>query len=280
MACNSCGNKSGFSGSCNSCSKVPDINTETALETIKNGDENFCFNEVTDGICDNLQNDKGIHPFNGKNNTDCKDLHALNTYLNGNLWNSLKTLDFCDINAFRCWLYNLVSNSWNMTKALVCAICGLWKKVHELEAKNKFIPYFRRINRVGTGIWGEPSHITNFNKTKIIGRNGPAGAWEEYVTIEGQASLITSALAAGATMELTLDGTLFTDDDYIPQVVLPVIFANIGRGFQTYSAILMYQSTTDKWFVKNTSGVEIPLDNGFRFSLTYQQGNVTPGEVA
>lgn len=138
MACNSCGNKSGFNGSCNSCSKVPDIDTETALETIKNGDENFCVNEVTDEICDNLQNDKGIHPFNGKNNTDCKDLHALNTYLNGNLWNSLKTLDFCDINALKCWLYNLVSNSWNMTKALVCAICGLWKKVHELEdAVNK-----------------------------------------------------------------------------------------------------------------------------------------------
>lgn len=132
MACNSCGNKSGFNGSCNSCSKVPDIDTESALDTIKNGDENFCFNEVTDEICSNLKGDKGIHPYKGKNHNDCEDLHALNTYLHGNSWNSLKTLDFCDINALRCWLYELVSNSWNMTKGLVCAICGLWDAIHKI----------------------------------------------------------------------------------------------------------------------------------------------------
>lgn len=132
MSCN-CGNSSSFSGSCNSCSKVPDIDRETPLDTIKNGDDNFCFNEVNDEICKNLQDDKGIHPYNGKNNNDCTDLHALNQYLMGDLWNRLKTLDFCDIGALKCWLYELVSNSQNLFKGLICAICGIWKKIHELE---------------------------------------------------------------------------------------------------------------------------------------------------
>jgi len=145
MSCN-CGNSSGFSSSCNSCNTVADIDIKTPLETIQNGDDNFCMNGISDELCENLQKDKGIHPRTVKNeddedveqaNNDCTDLHALNQYYNGDLWNKLKSLDFCNMKELRCWLFELINHYFNLTKGLVCAICGLWSKVHELEA-NQF----------------------------------------------------------------------------------------------------------------------------------------------
>lgn len=238
-------------------------------------DVDCCF-EIGDKECASLGDDKG---FNGKKN-DCQDMHDLNDCLLGRADSALDIHDDCD---WKGYLKKLVSTLYNLQKMTICAICGIWIKIHELykliENLKQFTPYFRRINRVGTGIWGESSHITNFNKTKIIMKNKASNEWEEHVTIEGQASLITSGIKAGATVELTLDGSLFdSGDSYKPNVVIPVVFSNVRRDMTTFNAILLYHIPSDKWYVKNTSGTDIPLDYGFRFSLTYQQGNVKPGE--
>ena len=181
MSCN-CGNSSGFNGSCNKCSKVPDIDTETPLDTIKNGDDNFCFNEVTEEICTNLKDDKGIHPFNGENNNNCTDLHALNQYLMGDLWNGLKTLDFCDINSLKCWLYEFVSNNWNLNKAEICSICGLWEYIHDLIkiiVKDGYVS----VNKVYSYTVAKDKFVRTGNIDPVIFWSGSIEKGESFISI-------------------------------------------------------------------------------------------------
>lgn len=128
MGCTSCNGSTNTGKCCDS--RAMDV--VTPLDDIRNGDKNFCFTEVTDGICENLQNDEGIHPSATNSNTDCDDLSSLNDLAVGSLNNSLIPLNMCDVDALKCWLKSLISWNWNMFKAIICAICGLWCRVHNL----------------------------------------------------------------------------------------------------------------------------------------------------
>nr|DAV18295.1 MAG TPA: hypothetical protein [Caudoviricetes sp.] len=131
MACINC--KNGDSG----CCKMRAMDVVTPLATIRNGDRNYCFTSITDKICENLMNDEGIHPSATHSNTDCDDLKALNDLSTGSLHNALMALDLCDVDAYKCWLDSLLNWQWNVDKAIICAICGLWKIVHCLDEKTQ-----------------------------------------------------------------------------------------------------------------------------------------------
>lgn len=133
--CATCGT-SGNVGS-SSCSKLRAMDVETPLNNISNGDENFCFTEITSQICESLKNDEGIHPSVTNQNTDCEDLSSLNDLATGSLHNALMTLNMCDVDAYKCWLDSLLSWQWNVDKGIICAICGLWEKVHCLDEKTQ-----------------------------------------------------------------------------------------------------------------------------------------------
>jgi len=135
MGCN-CGSSSTGAHS-SGCSKWSAMDTVTPLNAIRNGDENFCFSEITDKICQNLANDEGINPSATNSNNDCDDLKSLNDLATGSLHNALGTLDMCDVDAYKCWLDSLLSWNWNVDKALICAICGLWEAVHCLDGKTQ-----------------------------------------------------------------------------------------------------------------------------------------------
>lgn len=137
MVCTTC-NQSGSRGSSGSgCCDLRAMDVVTPLESIRNGDANFCFTEITDKICENLKNDEGIHPSATHSNTNCDDLSSLNDLATGSLHNALMTLDLCDIEAYKCWLDSLLSWQWNVDKAIICAICGLWEIVHCLDEKTQ-----------------------------------------------------------------------------------------------------------------------------------------------
>ncbi|MCI3860057.1 hypothetical protein V6B05_01265 [Lactococcus garvieae] len=143
MACASCKGSTSSSlstnsgNSCGSCSKRQVMDTEKPLEQIQNGDKNFCFTEITDEICENLHANEGIHPSVTNSNTDCDDLSALNDLGIGDLNNHLIPLDMCDVEAWKCWLFSLLSWMWNINKAIICAICGLWDAVVCIDKKTR-----------------------------------------------------------------------------------------------------------------------------------------------
>lgn len=134
MGCINCkqSNLSGTGGD-QGCCNLRAMDVITPLQKIQNGDKNFCFTEITNKICENLADDEGIHPSATNQNRDCDDLSSLNDLATGSLHNALMTLNMCDVDAYKCWLDSLLSWHWNVDKGIICAICGLWKKIHKLE---------------------------------------------------------------------------------------------------------------------------------------------------
>lgn len=133
MSCTSCNQGiNGITGG-SACCDLRSMDVDTPLQNIQNGDKNFCFTEITDKICESLANDEGIHPSATNQNNDCDDLSSLNDLATGSLHNALITLNMCDVNKYKCWLDSLLSWNWNVDKAIICALCGIWKKIHEIE---------------------------------------------------------------------------------------------------------------------------------------------------
>lgn len=104
--------------SCKACKELKD----------RGIDVDCCF-EIGDKECENLQNDQG---FNGKTN-DCEDMHDLNDCLLGRADSGLTIHDDCD---WKGYMRKLLTILYNLFKMIICAICGLWKKIHELEQQN------------------------------------------------------------------------------------------------------------------------------------------------
>ena len=99
-----------------------------ACASIKLIDPSFIVNGLGTSECTSLKNNTGLVASSGHNNET--DLNNLNDCLIGNMANELAKYDVCDWKAFDG---NLVSNLWNMNKALICAIAGMQTKINALE---------------------------------------------------------------------------------------------------------------------------------------------------
>ena len=134
MGCNCGSNSTSTSVPTGDCSSRKAMDTNKPLKQIQNGDENFCFSEITDEMCKNIGSNEGIHPSAKHSNTTCDDLKALNDLGLGTVHNDLMTLDLCDIAAWKCWLFELISWLWNILRAIICAVCGLWCTIDKMKA--------------------------------------------------------------------------------------------------------------------------------------------------
>lgn len=181
MACLTCNNSSGSSNN-SGCCNLKAMDVVTPLQNIQNGDKNFCFSEITDQICENLANDEGIHPSATNQNNDCDDLSSLNDLATGSLHNALMTLNMCDVDAYKCWLDSLLSWQWNVDKAIICAICGIWKKIHEIENIIVDNDGYRSVTKIYT--YTVP--ITKFKANtggNVMQWSGASELGEDYINI-------------------------------------------------------------------------------------------------
>lgn len=105
-----------------------DINCNACEELLEHAYE-FAEDGVTDNVCSSLQNDTGFNPGLAATYTDCEDLDLANDCLIGKMDGELKDTDPCELKPF---LHRLIPNMYNLYKAIICAICGLWSNVHKL----------------------------------------------------------------------------------------------------------------------------------------------------
>lgn len=103
----------------------------SACDDLREFSPNLIVNGLGDTECTSLANDTGLNPSSGHN--DCDDLHDLNDCLVGNLEPEIDAYDVCDWKEFT---RKFIENVWTTLKGIICAICGLWTNVHELQAKN------------------------------------------------------------------------------------------------------------------------------------------------
>lgn len=100
---------------CASCANLQ----ENSPEFVQSG--------VTDKVCTALKNNKGLDASNGHN--DCTDLNHANDCLIGNMEDEVDAYGVCDWKEFT---KNFIHNLWNVLKAMICAICGLWTNIENL----------------------------------------------------------------------------------------------------------------------------------------------------
>lgn len=121
----------------------------TACEELRQEAPEFVMSGLTDDMCTSLMNDTGIEPSSGHD--DCEDLNNLNDCLVGNMEAEVKAYNVCDWKKFA---EEFIPNLWTTLKAMICAICGLWKNVNCLKQKVSlitFAPTVRAFRGGGTG---------------------------------------------------------------------------------------------------------------------------------
>lgn len=108
--------------SCNSC------------EDLRSTSPSFVVNGITDTECTSLQNNTGLNPSSGHD--DCTDLNNINDCLVGNMAEEVEAYDVCD---WKTYMKKFVPNAWTTLKSMICAICGLWKRVERLDCIVNYI---------------------------------------------------------------------------------------------------------------------------------------------
>ena len=100
----------------------------SACSDLQENSANFVQNGVTTAVCNSLKNNTGFSPSSGHN--DCTDLDNANDCLVGNMEDEVDAYDVC---AWKEFMPSFIHNVWTVLKAMICAICGLWKRLEKVE---------------------------------------------------------------------------------------------------------------------------------------------------
>ena len=104
----------------------------SACTDLKEFAPDFVQNGVTNTVCNSLKNDTGLNPTLTTLHNDCDDLDTANDCLIGMMDKEIEAYDVCDWKEF---MHKFIPNIHQLTKAEICAICGLWTTAHDLEQK-------------------------------------------------------------------------------------------------------------------------------------------------
>lgn len=131
-----------------------------ACQDLSNAAPEFVTNGVTNAVCTSLGNNTGLDKNNGHN--DATDLHIANDCLIGRMKTEIGGFDVCDWKEFMK-LY--IGNDYEMNKAMICAIGGLWKTIQTiidaLGGGNGRIPVIRRYRvTVPASAFGQSWRVT------------------------------------------------------------------------------------------------------------------------
>ncbi len=125
-----------------SCSACNDLR-EYAPEFVVNG--------VTDNVCESLQANTGLNPNLETKHKDCEDLHDVNDCLVGNMDDEVEEFEVCD---WKDFMHQFIPNLYETLKAMICAICGLWKAV----TISSYVGVLQ-LHRTSQGLWNlDPSY--------------------------------------------------------------------------------------------------------------------------
>lgn len=104
----------------------------SACTDLKEFAPDFVQNGVTNTVCNSLKNDTGLNPTLTTLHNDCDDLDTANDCLIGMMDKEIEAYDVCDWKEF---MHKFIPNIHQLTKAEICAICGLWTTAHDLNDK-------------------------------------------------------------------------------------------------------------------------------------------------
>lgn len=148
-----------------------------ACDDLRTNAPSVLVNGIDDTACLSLKNDTGLNPSTSTD--DCADLEDLNDCLVGNTVEEIDAYDVCDWKEF---MKKFVPNAYTVFAGIICAICGLWTRVHNLceqIKRSSFIGimtlYTTDANNesTGTGVGVKQVRLP-FERNTIVG-NAPDG---------------------------------------------------------------------------------------------------------
>ena len=157
---------------------------------------------VTDEIAASLSANTGLNPNLDVLHEDCEDLNDANDCLIGMLPNTVESYKVCDWQEF---MLNFLGNLYNLLKAMIASICGLWTKL-EVASYYGIAKLYTDTTVYGTS--GATPQTVAFNHIKIDG-NMPSGVFAQssgYTAIT-----ITNSLSAPILVNTTFNCSMQSD---------------------------------------------------------------------
>lgn len=99
----------------------------SACDDLKQTSSSFAVNGLSEGMCASLKNNTGLSTSD--DHDDCEDLNLLNDCLVGTMDKEVSSYAICDWKSF---MKDFIPNLWTTFKAMICAICGIWKNIEKL----------------------------------------------------------------------------------------------------------------------------------------------------
>ena len=96
----------------------------TACEELKQNAPHFILNGITERECESLQKDTGLNNELSDFRNNCEDLNEMLDCLVRALHEKLPAYDVCNI---KDYIDQLMTNLYNLQKAMICSKCGQWK---------------------------------------------------------------------------------------------------------------------------------------------------------
>lgn len=176
----------------------PDCN---ACEDLREHAPDFVFNGVTDTVCTSLKNDTGLNPEATVIHDDCEDLNLANDCLVGRMDNELDSYDVCD---WKDFMHKFIPNLWNLLKAMICTICGLWIRIKVASYIGILTLYTdERVEGSGSG---NQAPAFNFN---VRQGNMPSSVLQ--VASDYKGIVVKNTVSVPILVESTFNSSIWTD---------------------------------------------------------------------
>lgn len=126
----------------------------SACQDLQDYAPEFATNGVTTTVANSLKNNTGFNSSLKVRHEDCEDLNDANDCLIGNMEDEIEAYEVCD---WKDYMKKLVGNLYEVLKAIIAAICGLWTRAERLCELNDMV-----VNMIAPALTSIPADsVTN-----------------------------------------------------------------------------------------------------------------------
>lgn len=179
-----------------------------ACNTLKNTSPHFVQNGITDTECTSLAADTGLNPSLSPKHTDAEDLHTMNDCLIGRTEGDLEKYDICDWQDFMAMF---IGNLYEVLKAIICAIGGIWVYIHNLLSRvasleSRMSALESRVSILESEVAALKTRMTNLEGRVTAAEDAIAGLTTDVNTLKNDVAGLKSEMNSVKARVSTLEG--------------------------------------------------------------------------
>lgn len=252
----------------------------SACDDLRNTSTDFVVNGIGSSECTSLGNNTGLNPSSGHD--DCTDLNNINDCLVGNMAEEVEAYDVCD---WKTFMKKFIPNVWTTFKAIICAICGLWKNFEKVWC------YIQHMSQNTGGVLhayvdDDPSKPTlnGFRIASGVQARTGSNSAPMIISVIGSTARITGSLTFSGNMPSSYTGgasVAWTDFDSYNSDVTNTVGNSSYKGNAPTGGFFVYEYQVNPcdYGFKNLYNANLMQGEASRFVFrvsTYQKGDEYP----